>query len=295
MFKAFLFMPLAMLSFCSGPKNAAPPVDDVSGVSNAWLTLAQRLDCLPENGALVAAHRGTSRGSRLAENGRQSLEALIKGGVRIAEIDVAQLRSGEHVLFHDGVWEEKSTGRGPVAGSKWRQVQNYLLKDETGRVTSDTPVLLQDYLRAAKGRVHIEVDFKSSAKYETVIAYIKDAGMEDDVILIAYSKGQAAKLARLAPNMAVSVPIKKLADIQAYKASGVRDENLYAWIGRGGAGLEGRLREMRIPVLTSSRKADAAKGASILVSDFALRLKPLEGAVGLSSSEQETYAACLGL
>ena len=294
MFKAFLFMPLAFMSFCSGPKTA-PPVDGVSGVSNAWPTLAQRLDCLPESGALVAAHRGTSRGSRLAENGRQSLEALIKGGVRLAEIDVAQLRSGEHVLFHDGVWDEKSTGRGPVAGSKWRQVQSYLLKDETGRVTSDTPVLLQDYLRAAKGRVHIEVDFKTSAKYETVISYIKEANMEDDVILIAYSKGQAAKLARLAPNMAISIPIKKLADIKAYKASGVSAKNLYAWVGRGGAGLESRLRDAGVPVLTSSRKADAAKGASILVSDFALRLKPAEGAVGLSPFEQKSYIACLGL
>lgn len=263
------------------------------GEPENWPTLKQRLSCLPQAGALAAAHRGTSRGKGLAENGAQSLEALLIGGVRVVEIDVARLKSGEHVLFHDGVWDEKSTGTGVVAASSWTQIQRYLLKDDKGKVTSDTPILLPDYLRLTKGRAHVEIDFKSSAKYETVIRYIRDADMSDDVILIAYSEGQAAKLARLAPEMALSVPLKTLADIDVYTRAGVKTENLYAWTGRGGDGIEAALRDRGITVLTSSRDVGAAKEAAIVVSDYALDLNPIEGAIGLSKAEQDSYLACL--
>lgn len=292
MFKAFLLMPVIILGFCSAPDVTAPPINHGNAAAN-WSNLSERLACLPSEGALIAAHRGTSRGEGLAENGLQSLDALINRGVRLVEVDVAQLRSGEHILFHDGVWEDKTTGRGTVASSNWNDVQKYLLKDETGRVTSDRPALLADYLRAAKGRAHVEIDFKSSAKYETVISAVREAGMGGDVILIAYSKGQAVKLSRLAPEMALSVPVKKIGDIKAYKASGVKSKNIYGWIGRGG-GIEQDLKARGIPVLTSSRDRDAAIAATIVVSDYALDKTVTEGAIGLSKAQKKNYLDCLG-
>lgn len=299
MFKVFLFAAASFSAMTLGlcqSQSAAPSESKAlssSTAATAWPSLAARIDCLPESGALVAAHRGTSRGEGLAENAIGSLEALIKGGVRLAEVDVGRLKSGEHILFHDGVWEEKSTGQGTVASSSWSDVQGYILKDETGRAAAERVARLPEYLAAAKGRVHLEIDFKSSAKYETVIGAIREAGMEHDVILIAYSKGQAAKLSRLAPEMALSVPVKKIGDIKAYRVSGVSQDNIYAWIGRRDGPLAAQLAERGIAVLTSRGDNSARRAAAVVVSDYALRETLTEGAAGLSRAERERYLQCL--
>jgi glycerophosphoryl diester phosphodiesterase len=260
-----------------------------------WPPLAERLACLPEAGALIAAHRGTSKNEGLAENALGSLEALLKAGILITEIDVARLGSGEHILFHDGVWEDKSTGRGALASTRYAQAQTYLLKDNRGGVTSERPPLLAEYLRAAKGRAYVEIDFKSSANYEQVIDLIRAAGMERDVILIAYSKGQAAKLSRLAPKMALSVPVKKIGDIKAYRASGVKTQQIYGWIGGRveQQGLPQQLMRAGIPILAKSQQPKSAGPASIIVSDYALQKTVFEGAIGLGRSERQSYKNCI--
>jgi len=51
--------------------------------------LRKALACLPENATIIAAHRGTDkRWTELAENSIAGLNALIKHGTLMAEIDV---------------------------------------------------------------------------------------------------------------------------------------------------------------------------------------------------------------
>jgi len=76
------------------------------------LPLKQHFKCLPDSAALLAAHRGTAKNHGLAENGPAGLDALIKKGIMIAEIDIAKTKDGVHFLFHDGVWEDETTGKG---------------------------------------------------------------------------------------------------------------------------------------------------------------------------------------
>ena len=156
MFKPLLFsaalIAASNLIACNAQTRGSSELDEsVSAAAlDNWPNLSRRLDCLPEEGALVAAHRGVSRGKGLPENTIESLKALYAGGIRIAEIDVAQLKSGEHILFHDGVWEDKTTGRGTVASSRWRDVQSYLLNDTEGKVSSVRLSLLKDALEYSK-------------------------------------------------------------------------------------------------------------------------------------------------
>ncbi len=273
--------------------NASP--DSATIVSRDWPTLIERLNCLPEEGVLLAAHRGTSRKQGLAENAIRSLEALYAGGVRVAEIDVARLRSGEHVLFHDGVWEDKSTGQGAVAQSRWTDVQDYLLRDTDGGLTASRPSLLEDALQYARGRLHLEIDFKSSADYGEVIQMIRANNMSQDVVLIAYSAGQAKALARQAPEMLVSVSVKEKGDIEALEKSGVKRSQMMGWIGKSeNRTLQRYLEAQNIPVLAqeAGRRAPFIE-ADIFVTDYALSKRVFEGAMGLSSSEEGEYKACL--
>ncbi len=294
MFKPFLGT-LTALAFISlgGCQSDSRLPQATSADLDSWPSLQRRLDCLPPDASLVAAHRGTTKGRGLSENSLESLRVHYDAGIRLAEIDLAQLASGEHILFHDGVWEDKSTGQGAVASSRWSAVQDYLLRDTEGGLTSDRPPLLTDILSYARGRVHLEIDFKSSADYGEVIELIRRHNMEDDVVLISYSVGQARKLARLAPEMFISIGVKKPSDIKRYEEVGVAQDKMMAWVG----GIENTellefLESANIPVL-SRRRGQKGRSPAIYVTDYALKSQPYEGGVGFSTNERTAFKNCI--
>lgn len=133
-----------MLLGCKGPASKGTVVELASPTSTpASLPLRKHLECLPKPAAFVAAHRGTSKKENLPENAKSSLNALINDGILIAEVDVVGLKDGTHVLFHDGVWEEKTTGKGPVASTSWEDAQDFLLLETDGDYSADRLVTLE--------------------------------------------------------------------------------------------------------------------------------------------------------
>lgn len=249
--------------------------------------LSHAITCLPDSGALTVAHRGTSKDTALPENSLTGLKSLIKNDVLFSEVDVAGLKDGTHVLFHDGVLDDKSMGSGPIAAQTWNALEGLLLKDTKGNVTSDTIPKLIDYLNMAKDEIYLEIDFKSSAKYDTVIKHIRDADMSDQVILIAYSKGQAETLRRKAPDMYISVSNKDLADFQRQSPSAP----WAVWLGSNSeAGRSVDKNVLRIARASTDRATQVAKDTDILVSDYALTLDPV---IGLGAKEKAGFYACL--
>jgi len=255
--------------------------------------LKQQFKCLPQTAAIIAAHRGTARNHGLAENAKQGLIALINHGTLIAEIDVAKSKDGKHFLFHDGVWEDDTTGKGVVAATNWKEAKRFLLNDTQGKLTSETLISLDDYLKLAKNNIYLEIDFKSSAVYQTVINRIRYHNMSDKVILIAYSQGQARKLAKIAPEMMVSVSVNNQNDLKSYASDGLKTENIAAWTGRDGPsqGTTKLLTDRDIPILAYPSKDKAqqlSKIANLIVSDYALDQKPIVG-----TYNKLAYKACL--
>lgn len=255
----------------------------------------QALTCLPENTAYIAAHRGTSRDSRYPENSRTGLEALIKKGYFFAEIDVARLKDGTHITIHDGVFDRTSVITGIVPAARWKDVEGKLLKDWSGRVTSDTIPKLEDILAVAKDRIYLEIDFKSSANYRDVTTKIRQAGLARQVILIAYNNGQARRLAQLAPDMMISVPVKKIGDIRTLMVAGFDKNNIAAWIGDAQMPDDfiKHLNAENIPLLAKAPKTrvtTAATRADILVDDYAFQLSPI---MGLTRQNRPAFFDCL--
>lgn len=295
---AALGLALGLVVSCKAPVSAPSAKIGGGAVTSdlaASAPISLQFKCLPEEAAFVAAHRGVSKGEGFAENSGSSLSALIEKGILFAEVDIAGLKDGTHILYHDGVWEEKSTGNGAVPASRWADAEKILLKDTNGNLTADRPIKLKDALALSKDRLYLEIDFKSSAKYGAVINEIRDAGMADRVILIAYSKGQAAKLAKLAPEMAQSVTLKSKADIAAHEAAGVSLKNMKAWLGRGpyDADFLSLLKKSNISVLAwpSRNEIKSTAGlAGLIVSDYAFKVDPI---VGLSAKGRQAYEACL--
>ncbi len=210
--------------------------------------------CKPPNSAFVAAHRGTHEKSNYPENALDSLKALHEKGVLFAEVDVARLKDGTQILYHDGTWNRGSTGTGPIAASSWEQSQKFLLKDTNGNITSYRPSAFSKVLSWAKGKIYLEIDFKSSANEAKVIAALRSAKMLSQVILISYNTEQALRLHKLAPRAALSVGIFKPGDIKALEARGIPANVMTAWTGKGPLTLQlaQALRARKIPILAAS-------------------------------------------
>ncbi|MEP6342716.1 MAG: glycerophosphodiester phosphodiesterase family protein [Maricaulaceae bacterium] len=292
-YSAAAALALSLLACSASETKRSSDNSTETHTSLASYPLRNHFNCLPETAALLAAHRGTARGHGLAENAKLGLEALIKNGTLLAEIDIAKTKDETHILFHDGVWENDSTGRGAIASTTWDKAQTFLLNDTTGKLTSETPIRFEDYLNIAKDRIYLEIDFKSSADYRTVIKTIRKANMTDKVILISYSDGQARKLAQLAPDMLISVSVNKSQDINRYAKQGVKLDNITAWTGRNGPShnLSQTLREKSIPALVYPSQDNvrrSIKYSDIIVTDYALNHGPIIG-----KYKKSDYEKCL--
>jgi len=279
-----------ILSACDNA-NLTEPENNVRQISQTPLPpLANYISCLPQEAALIAAHRGTVRNTKYPENSMSALNALIDKGYLVSEIDVAGLKDGVHILFHDGVWDEKSTGKGPVASSTWDDTEKILLKDTKGGFSADRPVKFDDYLQTAKGKIYLEIDFKSSAKYEKVISLIRKHNMADQVILISYNEGQSRKLSKLAPEMMLSIGPNEALGQTRYKPGQVA-----AWVGYNidDDAIIKSLQEKQIPILSRIKKdwnAKAANVADLLVTDGAFDHRPI---AGLDNKSKDKLEICL--
>jgi glycerophosphoryl diester phosphodiesterase len=284
-----------ILAACSNADTApAEKINETPAQSETKISslppLADYMSCLPQETALMAAHRGTARNTIYPENSMSGLKILIDKGYLVSEVDVAGLKDGVHILYHDGIWDEKSTGKGPIASSTWADAEKILLSDTKGDFSADRPVKFEDYLLAAKSKIYLEIDFKSSSKYEVVIDLIRKHSMQDHVILISYNEGQSRKLANLAPEMMLSIGSNEALGQRRYKPGQVA-----AWVGYNvdDAALIKNLEDKEIPILGSIRKQEnpeAANAADLLVTDDIFDHSPI---ASLNAENKKELQVCL--
>jgi len=117
--------------------------------------------------------------------------------------------------------------------------------------------------------------------------------MGDQVILISYSLSQARKLARLAPDMLVSVTVNNEGDLRGALSAGLKTKNIAAWTGRKGPhnALEKQLKNKDIAILSYPSKNEARaliNKSNIIVTDYALDQKPIIGRY-----DKAAYKSCL--
>ena len=193
--------------------------------------LSARLDCLEEAGAtIISAHRG-GPSPGLPENAIPTMDAVLHALPAMMEIDVAASPDGVHYLMHDRTLDRTTTGTGAVTDVPWKEVAQLRLVDEAGWVTPYRVPTLAGTLAWAKGKTVLQVDFKRTANFETVIAEIRKAEMEQGVILIAYTKAQALKLYELAPDMLISYSVNAPGDLDEIVEAGIPAQNIVAFTG----------------------------------------------------------------
>ena len=259
----------------------------IAAVSDPLPPIRVALDCLPPRAAIVAAHRGTGAGVGAPENSVSGLEALIVRGVLMAEIDVARIADSTLVSFHDGVWDDKASGRGPVVSTSAEDFARMRLRErKNGPVGGEAVPTLDAMLQTAKGRIYLELDMKTSADVGRVVDAVRAAGMTDQVILIASNAAEARTLKALGNEFVLSLPFE-----QRKRSAGARQG---VWVGNRWREAPQDKLAQRHYVLGSQwtrDPADAKRAAArldIIATDQVLRYDPVEGLVNKAAFE-----ACL--
>lgn len=276
------------LTACKAPATSANAPTETAASSEKLAPIRKALACLPAEAAMIAAHRATDkRWTDQAENALSGLKALIEHGTLMAEMDVAGLKDDTLISFHDGVWDEMSTGKGPISVSTKADLEKILLKSRSGDLTAERPPLFDDMLQTAKGKMYLEIDFKSSADPEAVIDAIRAADMADQVLLIAYNTDQVALFERLAPDMLRSNPVSATKKNHAvWLGYDVANDDTAKRLKMNQNYIIGRIGDPnRQPPLSELKLA-----ADILVADQAERY---EGIIGLTAESRAAYEACL--
>jgi glycerophosphoryl diester phosphodiesterase len=146
----------------------------------------------PADGVMVVAHRAChasapSRGltDAVPENSIAALERCIALGVDVVEIDVRRTQDGALVVMHDAKIDRTTTGKGKVSDLTLGEIQALRLKAD-GQATDAAPPTLVAFLKAARGRILVNLDLKEDGPLPTQVArVVHDVGADDWVLFKA--------------------------------------------------------------------------------------------------------------
>ncbi|WP_109699434.1 glycerophosphodiester phosphodiesterase family protein [Chitinophaga deserti] len=142
---------------------------------------------------LVAAHRAAHE--HYPENSIASIREAIRLGTDIAELDVQRTKDGVFVLMHDRTITRTTGKPGSVADYTLAQLRRFPLL-HNGQPTNERIPTFREALKAAKGKILVDVDFKAdgvaAAKYACV--EIRKSGMTKYVLFFLYDHEEAPAL-----------------------------------------------------------------------------------------------------
>ena len=200
--------------------------------------LAQALRWTPNTRPLVSAHRGGPTAA-LPENSLESFENALNFAPALIEMDVRQTSDGRLVLMHDETVDRTTTGQGEVSAMTFAALRRLRLIAQAGAVTSYRVPSFTEALAWADGRAVLMVDVKREVPMEDVIREIRQHGAQNRAVIIVYTLEGALEVARLAPEMVLSVTARTEDEAREVLASGLDPDRLIAFGGVGGTDPDG--------------------------------------------------------
>lgn len=214
------------------PESKPTPSLPNDRIERNTFDLPLMFDCLrEEGGAVIAAHRGGPY-SGYPENAIETLQNGYDHGVRVFEIDIAESQDGVLFLMHDRTLTRTTTGEGFLAEQDWIDIKSLNLVDNDGAETDFHPPTLREALDwAVRTGAILELDKKPTTSFRNIISEVREAGAENNILMISYSDEQALEIASIAPDLMMTASVKGKRDIAKLTEGGVIEENLIAWTG----------------------------------------------------------------
>lgn len=186
-----IFAALLGLTGCAAEMAPTTPQPSVAVAESR--TDALRAQFLDSAGpVMVVAHRACW--TQTAENSIAAVQACLRMGVDMVELDVQRTRDGHLILMHDQTVDRTTNGQGLVADLTLAQVKALRLRAGKGGpdapLTDEAPPTFAEAMEAARGRVLVNVDAKGEVNLQAVQelerlglvnqALIKSAASPDD-------------------------------------------------------------------------------------------------------------------
>lgn len=183
-----------------------------------------------ESYPLVSAHRGgPTKG--FPENCTATFANTIKYIPAIIETDIALSKDSVLVMMHDNTLNRTTTGKGEIGNYTYKELQQFNLKDTEGNVTSFKIETLDEVLQWGTNKVIYTLDVKRGVPMKMIVDAVRRNKAERNAMIITYNANQAAEVAKLAPDLLISVSARGKKDIKRMEKLGVNVNNMVSFVG----------------------------------------------------------------
>ncbi|QQT25340.1 glycerophosphodiester phosphodiesterase family protein [Sphingobacterium spiritivorum] len=189
---------------------------------SAFAQPSAMLDKLAPDHIHIAAHRGAHRTA--PENSIAAIEEAIRLGVTFVELDIRSTKDGVLILMHDKTLDRTTTGNGKVSSKTYAEIQQLYLREtahgEAGRHRIPT---LEEALKACKGKIVMDIDFKEERKefMQKTYELIRQQEMEDEVMFFLYDHLDMHALHKLNPKITLFPRARNMEDLKEILKSGL--------------------------------------------------------------------------
>lgn len=155
----------------------------------------------PENKKVwVMAHRGHTLDRSVPENSVPSVADAISAGADCIETDTHITKDGVVVVCHNQTINATTNGSGDITQMTYDEILQYNLLDRNGKVTAYKLPTLEEFLKAARGKIYVNLDYSPrTASTEQVMRVVKDLDMMEQVFFYCNNSVKAEEVLSLDP------------------------------------------------------------------------------------------------
>lgn len=179
---------------------------------------------------LVSAHRGGSV-KGFPENCTATFANSIQYNPTIVETDIALSKDSVLVMMHDNTLDRTTTGTGKIDNYTYQELQQLFLEDNEGNQTPYKIETLDEVLKWGKDKVIYTLDVKRGVPMKMIVDAVRRNKAERYSVIITYNANQAAEVAKLAPDLMISVSARGKEDVERMEILGVKANKMIAFVG----------------------------------------------------------------
>jgi glycerophosphoryl diester phosphodiesterase len=178
----------------------------------------------------VSAHRGGPV-KGFPENCTATFANSIKYNPTIIETDIALSKDSVLVMMHDNTLDRTTTGTGKIDNYTYQELQQLFLEDNGGNQTPYKIETLDEVLKWGKDKVIYTLDVKKGVPMKMIVDAVRRNKAERYSVIITYNANQAAEVAKLAPDLMISVSARGKEDVERMEILGVKADKMIAFVG----------------------------------------------------------------
>lgn len=148
----------------------------------------------------VMTHRAHTTDKSIPENSISAVKAAIASGAEALECDTHRTKDGKIVICHDLSINRTTNGTGDIPSLTLAEIKSHKLLDRNGNVTNETMPTLEEFLKACRGKIYVDLDYSPrTASTAEVMAVVEKLGMMEQVWFYCNSVEKCREVLAISP------------------------------------------------------------------------------------------------